>query len=58
MFDVFSSRMLLDREIKNFIRYKNNLFFFIIKFLVKILHKYNKEYNYNACNFITSSRLA
>ena len=50
IFEILSSRILLDREIKNLIRYKNNSFLFIIKLFIKILYKYNKKHNYNAYN--------
>ena len=52
MFEVLSDRILLDRGIKNLIR--NDSFLLIMKFLIKILNEYNKKYNYNACDFITS----
>ena len=58
MFEILSSRMLLGREIKDLIRCENNWFVFIMKFFVKILHEYDKKYNYNACDFVMSLRLA
>ena len=55
MFEVLSGRILFDRGIKNLVR--NDSFLFIMKFLVKILHKYDKKYSHNACNLVTSLEL-
>ena len=52
MFEVLSNRMLFNRRIKDFIWCENDSFLFIIKLLIKILYKYDKKHNYDACDFI------
>ena len=51
MFEILSNRILLNRRIKVLLNIKITCFFFIMKLFVKILYKYNKKHNYNACDY-------